>query len=90
MIVKKRSASKPSFSLLYPLKAAARQVEEFYSPGSLELLEARRRLAEFSLPRLGFRYYPAVMVNLERCLLLCYFFRLFLCAELKSESLSSG
>ncbi|KAF9466083.1 WD40-repeat-containing domain protein [Collybia nuda] len=25
--------------------------EEFYSPGSLELLEARRRLAEYSLPR---------------------------------------
>ncbi|KAI5833270.1 WD40 repeat-like protein [Schizophyllum commune Tattone D] len=25
--------------------------EEFYSPGSLELLEARRRIAEFSLPR---------------------------------------
>lgn len=32
------------------------QVEEFYTPGSLELLEARRRLAEFSLPRLDFRY----------------------------------
>ncbi|KAI0272569.1 U4/U6 snRNP-specific spliceosomal protein [Gloeopeniophorella convolvens] len=27
------------------------EAEEFYSPGSLELLEARRRLAEFSLPR---------------------------------------
>ncbi|KAL1758159.1 WD40-repeat-containing domain protein [Schizophyllum commune] len=27
------------------------QEEEFYSPGSLELLEARRRIAEFSLPR---------------------------------------
>lgn len=27
------------------------EVEEFYSPGSLELLEARRRLAEYSLPR---------------------------------------
>ncbi|KAA1475472.1 U4/U6 snRNP-specific spliceosomal protein [Dentipellis sp. KUC8613] len=27
------------------------EVEEFYTPGSLELLEARRRLAEFSLPR---------------------------------------
>ncbi|KAI0057254.1 U4/U6 snRNP-specific spliceosomal protein [Artomyces pyxidatus] len=27
------------------------EVEEFYSPGTLELLEARRRLAEFSLPR---------------------------------------
>lgn len=26
--------------------------EEFYSPGSLELLEARRRIAEYSLPRL--------------------------------------
>ncbi|KAF9038429.1 U4/U6 snRNP-specific spliceosomal protein [Panaeolus papilionaceus] len=25
--------------------------EEFYSPGSLELLEARRRIAEFSVPR---------------------------------------
>jgi U4/U6 small nuclear ribonucleoprotein PRP4 len=25
--------------------------EEFYTPGSLELLEARRRLAEYSLPR---------------------------------------
>ncbi|KAK0489156.1 WD40-repeat-containing domain protein [Armillaria novae-zelandiae] len=25
--------------------------EEFYSPGSLELLEARRRIAEYSLPR---------------------------------------
>lgn len=25
--------------------------EEFYTPGSLELLEARRRIAEFSLPR---------------------------------------
>lgn len=31
------------------------QVEEFYSPGSLELLEARRLLAEYSLPRLDFR-----------------------------------
>ena len=63
MIVKKRSESRPIFYLSYSLKAAARQVEEFYSPGSLELLESRRRLAEFSLPRLGFRYYPAVMVN---------------------------
>ncbi|KAI0305820.1 U4/U6 snRNP-specific spliceosomal protein [Multifurca ochricompacta] len=27
------------------------EAEEFYSPGSLELLEVRRRLAEFSLPR---------------------------------------
>ncbi|KAH9983889.1 U4/U6 snRNP-specific spliceosomal protein [Russula compacta] len=27
------------------------EAEEFYSPGSLELLEARRRIAEFSLPR---------------------------------------
>ncbi|PCH44325.1 U4/U6 snRNP-specific spliceosomal protein [Wolfiporia cocos MD-104 SS10] len=27
------------------------EVEEFYTPGSLELLEARRRLAEYSLPR---------------------------------------
>ncbi|KAI1793533.1 U4/U6 snRNP-specific spliceosomal protein [Ganoderma leucocontextum] len=27
------------------------EVEEFYSPGSLELLEARRLLAEYSLPR---------------------------------------
>ncbi|KAI9464261.1 U4/U6 snRNP-specific spliceosomal protein [Russula earlei] len=27
------------------------EAEEFYSPGSLDLLEARRRLAEFSLPR---------------------------------------
>ncbi|KAK7012212.1 WD40 repeat-like protein [Favolaschia claudopus] len=26
--------------------------EEFYSPGSLELLDARRRIAEYSLPRL--------------------------------------
>lgn len=31
------------------------QVEEFYSPGTLELLEARRLLAEYSLPRLDFR-----------------------------------
>lgn len=30
------------------------QEEEFYSPGSLELLEARRRIAEYSLPRLDF------------------------------------
>jgi len=28
------------------------QGEEFYTPGSLELLEALRRLAEYSLPRL--------------------------------------
>ncbi|KAI0924703.1 hypothetical protein AcV7_007320 [Taiwanofungus camphoratus] len=27
------------------------EVEEFYTPGSLELLEARKRLAEYSLPR---------------------------------------
>ncbi|GBE86448.1 Uncharacterized WD repeat-containing protein [Sparassis crispa] len=27
------------------------EMEEFYSPGPLELLEARRRLAEYSLPR---------------------------------------
>ncbi|KAI0705181.1 U4/U6 snRNP-specific spliceosomal protein [Cytidiella melzeri] len=27
------------------------EVEEFYSPGSLELLESRRRIAEYSLPR---------------------------------------
>jgi len=27
------------------------EAEEFFSPGSLELLEARRRMAEFSLPR---------------------------------------
>ncbi|EMD38941.1 hypothetical protein CERSUDRAFT_47016 [Gelatoporia subvermispora B] len=27
------------------------EVEEFYTPGSLELLEARRRIAEYSLPR---------------------------------------
>ncbi|KAI0050960.1 U4/U6 snRNP-specific spliceosomal protein [Auriscalpium vulgare] len=27
------------------------EVEEFYTPGTLELLEARRRLAEYSLPR---------------------------------------
>ncbi|KAH9940908.1 U4/U6 snRNP-specific spliceosomal protein [Epithele typhae] len=27
------------------------EVEEFYSPGSLELLEARRTIAEYSLPR---------------------------------------
>ncbi|KAH9965025.1 U4/U6 snRNP-specific spliceosomal protein [Lactifluus volemus] len=27
------------------------EAEEFFSPGSLELLEARRRIAEFSLPR---------------------------------------
>jgi hypothetical protein len=29
----------------------ALQVEEFYSPGSMELLEARRKIAEYSLPR---------------------------------------
>jgi hypothetical protein len=28
------------------------QEEEFYTAGSLELLEARRQIAEFSLPRL--------------------------------------
>lgn len=28
------------------------QEEEFYTYGSLDLLEARRRIAEFSLPRL--------------------------------------
>ncbi|OCH85494.1 WD40 repeat-like protein [Obba rivulosa] len=27
------------------------EVEEFYTPGSLELLEARKRIAEYSLPR---------------------------------------
>lgn len=32
------------------------QEEEFYSPGSLELLEARRWIAEYSLPRLDLRY----------------------------------
>ncbi|KAJ2918692.1 hypothetical protein MD484_g1787, partial [Candolleomyces efflorescens] len=30
--------------------------EEFYTPGSLELLEARRHIAEYSLPRLELRY----------------------------------
>ena len=29
----------------------AQKVEEFYTLGSMELLECRRRLAEFSLPR---------------------------------------
>ena len=39
--------------LLYPVSNTYRtQGEEFYTPGSLELLEARRRLAEYSLPRL--------------------------------------
>jgi U4/U6 small nuclear ribonucleoprotein PRP4 len=28
------------------------QEEEFYTPGSLELLDARRHIAEYSLPRL--------------------------------------
>lgn len=28
--------------------------EEFYTPGSLELLQARRDIAEYSLPRLAF------------------------------------
>ena len=39
--------------LLYPVSNTYHtQGEEFYTPGSLELLEARRRLAEYSLPRL--------------------------------------
>jgi U4/U6 small nuclear ribonucleoprotein PRP4 len=33
-----------------------RPQEEFYTEGSLELLQARRRLAEYSLPRLDFTY----------------------------------
>lgn len=41
--------------------------EEFYTPSSLELIEARRRLAEYSLPRLGFCYYTQVISI--RCLL---------------------
>lgn len=32
------------------------QEEEFYSPGSLELLDARRAIAEYSLPRLDLRF----------------------------------
>lgn len=28
--------------------------EEFYTPGSMDLLESRRRIAEYSLPRLDF------------------------------------
>lgn len=39
--------------------------EEFYTEGSLELLQARRRLAEYSLPRLDFTYRLAISV---RCL----------------------
>ncbi|KAG6821436.1 hypothetical protein H0H93_010160 [Arthromyces matolae] len=33
------------------LSESDEEQEEFYSPGSLELLEARRKIAEFSLPR---------------------------------------
>jgi hypothetical protein len=56
------------------------QEEEFYSPGSLELLEARRRIAEYSLPRLDF---ISAWRIAHRCLL---YFCFFLCiAELKSE-----
>ena len=56
---------RPSFSLLFPLLTCF-QVEEFYSPGSLELLEARRRIAEFSLPRSDFLWWVPLPV---RCLL---------------------
>ena len=51
--VKKRCVKLTSRSQLF---ADAFQEEEFYSPGTLELLEARRRIAEFSLPRLDLRY----------------------------------
>lgn len=58
------------------------QLEEFYSPGSLELLESRRRIAEFSLPRSDFPWWTQV-----RCL--PAFLHLYL-AELKNGSLSSA
>ena len=48
--VKKRCASSVSLIHLFP----TRPQEEFYTEGSLELLQARRRLAEYSLPRLDF------------------------------------
>ena len=31
-------------------------LQEFYTEGTADLLEARRSIAEYSLPRLGFRY----------------------------------
>ena len=37
---------------LFTYLIGSQEEEEFYSPGSLELLEARRRIAEYSLPRL--------------------------------------
>ena len=49
---KKRYAHPLHFTPDSPTDAP--QVEEFYTPGSLELLEARRRIAEYSLPRLDF------------------------------------
>jgi len=41
------------YTLHFLLNIGLQEQEEFYTPGSLELLEARRRIAEFSLPRLG-------------------------------------
>jgi len=31
-------------------------LQEFYTEGTVDLLEARRSIAEYSLPRLDFRY----------------------------------
>lgn len=59
--------------------------EEFYSPGSLELLEARRRIAEYSLPRLDLRY---LWVTTRQGAYYTSFCSVFL-AELKSESPNS-
>jgi hypothetical protein len=53
------------------------QVEEFYTPGSLELLQARRKIAEYSLPRL---YSSPTLVS-AKVLMDCMCFAL---TELKS------
>lgn len=42
------------YSFSTPFHVLSAIQEEFYTPGTLELLETRRRLAEYSLPRLDF------------------------------------
>jgi hypothetical protein len=66
--VKKRYVPSPLVHKTHD-QSDAFQEEEFYSPGSLELLEARRKLAEFSLPRYGFPHLSCISLVLTYILI---------------------
>ena len=57
--LQKRRKRRPRFVHIFRIQQNAKKLitfQEFYTEGTVDLLEARRSIAEYSLPRLDFRY----------------------------------